>query len=103
MHGVATLVPEPGSVVHGVVWQISDRDLGNLDRYEGVPRWYVRENLFVDVEGDGILPALIYLATESTHGKPREGYLEGIVRAAREHGLPEGYVEELGAWMMAIV
>ncbi len=102
LHGVATVVPSPESVIYGVAWEISDRDLANLDRYEGVPSFYVRESTFVEVKGE-VLPALIYLAVDSMPGVPREVYLEGIVAAAREHGLPQEYVEELRALMMVEV
>ncbi len=101
-HGVATVVQSPGSVVHGIVWEISDRDLGNLDRYEGVPSFYVRETTFVEAKGE-LLPAMIYFAVDSTPGEPREGYLEGIVAAAVEHGLPAGYVQMLRELMVAEV
>jgi len=40
--GVATVEPFTGSAVHGVVWQLSDRDLAALDRAEGVPARYRR-------------------------------------------------------------
>lgn len=100
--GVATVIPSPGSVVHGVLWEISDRDLGNLDRYEGVPSFYVRESTFVEVKGE-LIPALIYLATDSTPGEPRSGYLEGIVAVARDHGLPVKYLEELDGWLGASI
>lgn len=36
-HGVATILPEPGSFVDGVLWRISERDEQNLDHYEGFP------------------------------------------------------------------
>jgi len=35
--GVATVEPFDGSLVHGVVWQVSDHDLATLDSSEGVP------------------------------------------------------------------
>ena len=41
--GVATVEPFTGSEVHGVVWQVSDRDLATLDSAEGVPVRYRRD------------------------------------------------------------
>src|SRR5512139_1628704 len=35
--GVATVEPFDGSLVHGVVWQLTDHDLATLDSAEGVP------------------------------------------------------------------
>ena len=42
-HGVATILPEPGSFVDGVLWRISERDEQSLDHYEGFPRLYGKE------------------------------------------------------------
>ena len=34
-NGVATILPEEGSYVDGVLWRISERDEQHLDHYEG--------------------------------------------------------------------
>lgn len=43
--GVATVEPFAGNKVHGVLWQLSERDLVRLDSAEGVPVRYRRERL----------------------------------------------------------
>src|SRR5690349_8104112 len=43
--GVATVEPQPGGVVHGVLWRVSDHDLATLDSAEGVPVRYRRDAL----------------------------------------------------------
>lgn len=45
----ATIEPEEGSVVPVLVWQISDRDEQRLDRYEGFPKYYIKQNMTVKV------------------------------------------------------
>lgn len=40
-HGVATILPEAGSFVDGVLWRISEQDEQSLDHYEGFPRLYL--------------------------------------------------------------
>ena len=45
--GVATLLPEPGGVVDGVLWRISQEDEKRLDRYEGYPVLYGRDSITV--------------------------------------------------------
>lgn len=52
-HGVATILPEPGSFVDGVLWRISERDEQSLDHYEGFPRLYGKEPVTV-VDPDGL-------------------------------------------------
>ncbi len=47
----ATIEPEIGSTVPVLVWKISDSDEQRLDRYEGFPKYYVKETLPVNVTG----------------------------------------------------
>ena len=42
--GVATILPEEGSYVDGVLWRISERDEQHLDHYEGFP-FYMGKSL----------------------------------------------------------
>lgn len=95
--GVATVEPFAGSEVHGVVWQLSDRDLATLDSAEGVPVRYRRDRLTVRTE-DGPSPAWVYIDHRSEPGPPRPGYLERILEGARDHGLPHRWIEFLQRW-----
>lgn len=97
--GVATMVEARGSVVWGVVWQLSEEDERSLDMYEGVASGlYKKVTLPVLVSGGTELDALVYIAEEDAPSTPRSGYLESIVVAARMAGLPEEHVEELLTW-----
>jgi gamma-glutamylcyclotransferase (GGCT)/AIG2-like uncharacterized protein YtfP len=98
-YGVATIVPEGGAVVHGVLWELTEEDERELDEYEGVPDYYLKDVLGV-IDGSGQpLEAMVYIARDSEPAAPRRGYMERIVRAARHHGLPVEYVEELASWL----
>ena len=46
-NGVATILPEEGSYVDGVLWRISERDERHLDHYEGFPYLYGKEPVVV--------------------------------------------------------
>jgi hypothetical protein len=50
------------------------------------------------IAGNGPRRALLYVARSQSAGQPRPGYLEGIVTAAQEAGLPADYVREIAAW-----
>ena len=52
-NGVATILPEEGSYVDGVLWRISERDERHLDHYEGFPYLYGKEPVVV-TDQDGI-------------------------------------------------
>lgn len=95
--GVATVEPFTGSEVHGVVWQVSDRDLATLDSAEGVPVRYRRDRLTVSTE-DGPSSAWVYIDHRVAPGPPRPGYLERILDGARHHGLPHRWIEFLERW-----
>lgn len=95
--GVATVEPFTGSEVHGVVWQLSDRDLATLDSAEGVPVRYRRDRLTVRTD-EGPAPAWVYIDHRAEPGPPRPGYLERILDGARHHGLPHRWIEFLERW-----
>jgi len=93
--GYASVVPARGGVVHGVMWSLTPRDLGALNAYESLDSGlYLRRILPVRREGR-IEPALTYVARNAKPGRPRPGYHDAIVAAARDWNLPAGYVRSL--------
>lgn len=95
--GVATVEPFTGSEVHGVVWQVSDRDLATLDSAEGVPVRYRRDEMTVLTEA-GPSTAWVYIDHRVEPGPPRPGYLERILDGANHHGLPGRWIQFLERW-----
>ena len=97
--GYASVVPSPGDVVFGLLWDITPGDAESLDRYEGIRAGLYRKvELGVTTTGGKDIRAMAYLASEKTTGKPQPGYLEQVVAAARRHHLPEDYVRRLESW-----
>ena len=47
--GYLTIEPKEGAEVPCGVWEISDQDEKNLDRYEGFPRFYRKEHFLAQV------------------------------------------------------
>jgi hypothetical protein len=93
--GYATLLPDAGSRVFGILWSITSRCERDLDAFEGVSRGlYGKETLVI-----GEAPALVYLAASTAPGRPRAGYLEPIVVAAEAREFPADYLEELRGWL----
>jgi phage replication-related protein YjqB (UPF0714/DUF867 family) len=95
--GVATVERFAGTHVHGVVWDLSDRDLATLDHAEGVPVRYHRDRLTVHTS-DGPSDAWIYVDHRVETGAPRPGYLERIIDGAIHHRLPSGWIDFLRRW-----
>lgn len=68
-NGVATILPEEGSYVDGVLWRISERDEQHLDHYEGFPFLYGKEPVTVTNQ-DGVRREIMaYMAFLSIHNK----------------------------------
>lgn len=89
------MVPDPGSSVHGLLWSLTDEDLAALDQYEGVPAGhYTRRTIPVQFRGKPV-EAQVYLAADPVPGTPRPGYLDTVVQAARDLGLPPEYIAAL--------
>jgi gamma-glutamylcyclotransferase (GGCT)/AIG2-like uncharacterized protein YtfP len=98
--GVATIEPVASGKVWGVLWSITESDERALDGYEGVEAGhYNKSNVSVRGSTGSLISALVYVASDSTPGKPRQGYLEKILAAAEAHELPGDYIEELKSWL----
>ena len=96
--GVGTIVPDPLSVAHGLLWHTSDEHIASLDGFEGLAAGrYTRESQFV-VFGGFRVETFVYVARQNEPGPPRAGYLERVVGGARAAGLPADYVRELTSW-----
>ena len=103
--GVADIIPDKGNEVWGVVYQISERDVGALDQSEGYSpsrkgdeNAYVREDFHVFEEGNMAKPLLVavYVANKQENPPlPNNDYKKLIVEGAKYWHLPEDYIDEL--------
>lgn len=91
--GYATVVPWPGSFVHGVLWKVGPREIAALDRYEDVAGGLYRAVQLPIKFNDRLLRALIYLAIGDKTGATPPGYVDKIVAAAKEWNLPADYID----------
>jgi hypothetical protein len=100
--GFATVVNNDWSLVHGVLWMITDSDERVLDRYEGLAEGlYHKRRRWVELVAPPqrtAVDSLLYVATDAEPGRPRAGYLEQVIAAAEDQGLPEEYIAELTTW-----
>jgi len=96
--GYASVVAAPGESVHGVLWRITPRDLAALNTYENVSGGLYRQAMLPVFQGAKTMKALIYLGNDTGEGRPRPGYIELVVDAAREWNLPPDYIESLARW-----
>ena len=94
-NGVATILPEEGSYVDGVLWRISQRDERRLNYYEGFPRLYGKEPVVVTNQ-DGIRREIMAYTMNSPYkdkpALPSQAYLEEILSGCRQNGIDTGPV-----------
>jgi len=94
--GVADIVPRRGSDVWGVVYELPESALPDLDRKEGAPSAYRRTDVQVEME-PGIVEEVLTYVVASREGPftPSEDYKRLLVEGARHWGLPESYQQFL--------
>lgn len=89
-NGVATILPEEGSYVDGVLWRISERDEQHLDHYEGFPFLYGKEPVTV-TDQDGVRREIMAYTMNSPYkdkpAMPSVSYLGGILNGCRQNGI----------------
>lgn len=99
--GFASIVPHSGSKVHGVLWKLSARDIAALNAYESLDSGLYTMVTLPVRRGSRRLPAMVYIARSRSQGRPKAGYLDVVLKAAREWNLPEDYVRSLARWAPA--
>jgi gamma-glutamylcyclotransferase (GGCT)/AIG2-like uncharacterized protein YtfP len=99
--GYASVVPEAGGIVHGLVWRLAPRDIAALNAYESLDTGLYRIVTLPVSVGARKVSAMVYVARSRTPGLARPGYLEAVVAAARELDFPPAYVDALARWLPA--
>ena len=86
--GVASIRRVQGSKVPGAVYEISDKDLNRLDKYEGFPTDYNRIKVIVFDEDGTSMEAVTYIKTgQSEENQPSKEYASVIYQGYKEWGI----------------
>ena len=86
--------------LHGLLFEIPVKERGDLDKAEGEGYGYDRQEDFpIHLAGDGTkLDVTTYIANSKYIDvalKPFDWYLALVIAGARQHGLPEAYIENM--------
>jgi len=88
---------QPGSIVYGVLCEVSNVDKDALDQAEGLEKGYAEKLVTVFVDGASRAASLYYATDVDASLRPYVWYKELVVAGAREHNLPRPYIERLQA------
>lgn len=90
--GVATIVPKENASVPVLIWELDERDLPTLNRYEGYPSFYRQEKMPFELDGK-TYKGMAYLMNRGTISPPSPQYYNTILQGYQENGLDESYLE----------
>lgn len=96
-NGVATILPEEGSHVDGVLWKITQKCERSLDLYEGYPCVYGKERICVKDREGTVSEVMVYTMNapyKDQPSSPSQVYLDGILEGCRQNGIRIGNVRE---------
>ena len=86
---VADIIESKGDVVYGAIYEVSDKDIKCLDRYEGYPRLYTKINVTVEDEFGEIYDAFVYVMVLKVRMEPSESYFNIIKQGFGDWGISE--------------
>jgi hypothetical protein len=96
--GYASVQRTPGEEVHGVLWRLTSRDLSALNAYEGLDSGLYSRAMMPVRRDERRISAMVYLGRSRSAGRPKPGYMESVVDAARAANLPRAYLQHLQRW-----
>lgn len=92
----AKYTKNPSHCVFAVLFKIANSEKAELDSAEGLNRGYDEKTVTVIDSNNKSIKAVTYYATEIDPSlKPYCWYKEHVLHGAREHGLPNSYIEEI--------
>ena len=93
--GYASVEPARTHTVYGVLWRLTPRDRVALDAWENIARGLYSAKTWPVLGAGRRFSALVYVARPRAHGRPKAGYMELVLAAARAWNLPGDYIASL--------
>lgn len=83
----ATIAPKKGASVPVAVWEIQARDEMSLDRYEGYPSHYFKQNVHVQLDGEKVNAMVYIMNLKMGFGLPSPYYYQTVYEGYNDCGL----------------
>ena len=75
----ATIAPSEGGTVPVAVWELQPRDEKALDRYEGFPNYYFKQDIPVEMKNGETVNGMVYIMDlRQDFGIPSTGYVQTV-------------------------
>ncbi len=88
-----TIEPKEGSVVPVVIWDVKPADEKALDRYEGYPSFYGKEDMTVLVNGEEMTAMVYTMPTHHQLGLPSQTYVDTVAEGYKTAGFDLNILE----------
>lgn len=86
-HATVVRTKQKADRVPVAVWEISEADERNLDRYEGYPSYYIKQEWLVRLDSGESVQGMIYLMRSILLSPPDDSYYDCIRKAYEDLGL----------------
>jgi gamma-glutamylcyclotransferase (GGCT)/AIG2-like uncharacterized protein YtfP len=87
-HTWADIERAEGEEVFGVVWKVPEKNITDLDWFEGLGRDYKRSNKKVRLSNGTLQIVFVYEQLLKPERPPKVQYVRWLQRGYKEHGLP---------------
>lgn len=84
----------PGTIVSGVLWEVSDKDMIALDRLEGFPTYYLRHRVLVETHTESYIAWVYAMADQDYEMTPSTSYYDMCTEGYQHHGVPTAQLVE---------
>lgn len=91
----ATIRRKKGSIVPIGLWEVSEKNEKALDRYEGYPTFYTKENVYVTMQDGSKRKGMVYIMRRNAKpGRPSDYYVSVCRKGYRDFYLDEAYLNQ---------
>ncbi len=95
--GISSIIEAPGEMVHGVIYDIPEAEILELDVLEDIPLGLYRRDSFLVLGEDREWHSaeLYRVVTPTGPYKPATQYIGWMIEGARQHNLDPAYIDHL--------
>lgn len=90
----ATIAPKEGACVPVAVWEIQPQDEAALDRYEGYPSHYFKQDVAVQLDGEEAEAMVYIMNLQREFGMPSPYYYQAVREGYLNCGLDTAVLDE---------